>query len=69
MRDYEGVFPFMGEAREDLYVELRATFLKSNLAWQGFTPRLGLSYYVQKSNVALYDYDRLAADVTITKEF
>jgi tetratricopeptide (TPR) repeat protein len=69
MRDYEGVFPFMGEAREDRYVELRATFLKSNLAWQGFTPRLGLSYYVQKSNVALYDYDRLAADVTITKEF
>ena len=69
MRDYEGPFPFMGEARRDRYVELRATFLKSDLAWQGFTPRFGLSYYVQKSNVALYDHDRLAADVTITREF
>lgn len=69
LRDYRADFPFMSEPREDRYVEIRATFLKSDLVFAGFTPRLGLSYYVQKSNVALYDYDRLAADVTITKEF
>lgn len=69
MRDYDADFPFLSEPRSDRYLELRATFLKSDFSYAGFTPRLGLSYYVQKSNVALYDYDRLAADVTITREF
>lgn len=67
--DYRGDFPGMSEARRDEYFELRSTFLKANLNWQGFTPRLGLSYYKQKSNVALYDYDKVSADVTFTKEF
>lgn len=69
VNDYRGDFPGMSEARRDEFFEVRATFLKANLDWQGFTPRLGLSYYKQKSNVALYDYDKVSADVTFTKEF
>jgi len=67
--NYRGDFPGMSEARRDGFFELRSTFLKANLDWQGFTPRLGISYYRQKSNVALYDYDKVSADVTFTKEF
>ena len=66
---YRADFPGMAEARRDTFFEARASFLKSDLAWQGFTPRLGVSYYVQKSNVSLYDYDKVSADVTFTKEF
>jgi hypothetical protein len=66
---YRADFPGMSRPRRDTFVELRATFLKADLAWRGFTPRLGLSYYVQKSNVSLYDYDKVPADVTFTKEF
>jgi hypothetical protein len=66
---YRADFPGMREPRRDRFLELRSTFLKANLNWQGFTPRLGLSYYVQKSNVALYEYDKISADVTFTREF
>lgn len=66
---YRADFPGMSRPRRDAFVELRATFLTADLAWRGFTPRFGLSYYAQKSNVALYDYDKVSADVTFTKEF
>ncbi len=69
LRRYEADFPGMNQARSDQFIELRASFLKSDFSYRGFTPRLGLSYYRQKSNVALYDFDRLGADVTFTKEF
>lgn len=67
--DYRGDFPGMSEARRDTFFELRSTFLKADLEWRGFTPRLGISYYRQKSNSTLYDYDKVSADVTFTKEF
>jgi outer membrane protein len=69
IRDYEAAFPGTGAPRRDEFFELRATLLKRDWNLQGFTPRLGLSYYLQKSNVALYDFDRYAVDVTLTREF
>jgi len=67
--DYDGLFPGSPFARRDQFYEVRASFLKRDLSYGGFTPRLSLSYYRQKSNVALYDYDKYGADITFTKEF
>lgn len=69
LRSYDARFPGAAGPREDEYYEARATFLKRDLSFRGFTPQLGLSYYLQRSNVVLYDFDRYAVDVTLTKEF
>jgi|GEM_PF-1475521 Thioredoxin domain-containing protein len=68
-RAYNGIFPLMREAREDTFAEFRVTALKRDFQLFGLTPRIGVGYFVQKSNVALYDYDRWSGDLTLTKEF
>lgn len=67
--DYRADFPGSTVPRRDRYFEARASLLKTDLAIAGFAPRLGLTYYRQKSNVALYDHHRYGADLTFTKEF
>lgn len=69
VRQYRDIFPLMREARADGFGELRLTALKRDFQLFGLTPRVGVSYFVQKSNVALHDYDRWSGDVTFTKEF
>lgn len=69
LSDYDGLFPGSPFARRDRFYELRASFLKRDLSYAGFSPRLSLTYFRQQSNVALYDYDRYGADITFTKEF
>lgn len=69
LQDYDGDFPGMREARRDKSLRLSATFLKRDFSYAGFTPRLGLTYYRQWSNVSLYDYDKYGMDITLTKDF
>ena len=66
---YDARFPGSPAARRDEFYEARASFVKRDLSYAGFTPRLTVSYYHQKSNVALYDYDKYGADITFTREF
>lgn len=69
VRRYRDIFPLMREAREDSFGEFRVTALKRDFQLFGLTPRVGVSYFAQQSNVALHDYDRWSGDVTFTKEF
>ncbi|WP_158285035.1 porin family protein [Hoeflea marina] len=68
-RGFEADFPGMGEPRRDEFYELRATVMKRDFQIFGVTPRFGISYLDQTSNVALYDFDRWSGDVTLTREF
>ncbi len=69
VQDYDSDFPGMREARQDTSLRLSATFLKRDFSYAGFTPRLGLTYYRQWSNVSLYDYDKYGMDITLTRDF
>ena len=69
VQGFDSDFPGMTEARQDKSLRLHANFLKRDFSYAGFTPRLGLTYYRQWSNVSLYDYDKYGMDITLTKDF
>ncbi len=68
-RRFNALFPGMADNRQDDFVEIRTSFLKRDFQIFGVTPRVGISYFNQKSNVPLHDYDRWSGNITLTREF
>lgn len=46
-----------------------AEITKRDLNWFGFAPSLSYTYTMNKSNIAIYDYDAHAVDFRLTKDF
>jgi tetratricopeptide (TPR) repeat protein len=68
-RTYDGDFPLMGRPRRDRRFVAAVTLLKKDLSLWGFAPRVQVSYTDNRSNVKLYEYDRLDASLTLTRAF
>jgi hypothetical protein len=69
MRNYEGDFPLMSEARRDKRFVGSLMIVKKDLSLWGFAPRVQVSYTDNRSNVKLYQYDRLDFNLTLTRAF
>ena len=69
LRNYEGDFPLMSEARRDRRFVGSLMIVKKDLALWGFAPRVQVSYTDNRSNVKLYQYDRLDFNLTLTRAF
>ncbi|MDB5572374.1 MAG: hypothetical protein JWN93_3557 [Hyphomicrobiales bacterium] len=69
VRAYDGDFPLMAQARRDRRFVGSLMLVKKDLSLWGFAPRLQVSYTDNRSNVKLYDYDRLDTSLTLTRAF
>lgn len=69
LRNYEGDFPLMSVARRDRRFVGSLMIVKKDLALWGFAPRVQISYTDNRSNVKLYQYDRLDFNLTLTRAF
>jgi tetratricopeptide (TPR) repeat protein len=65
--DYDGVF--FGDTREDDQLGASLGYEWGGLRARGWTVRAQLNYVDNSSTVALYDYDRVDAGVSLRKEF
>ena len=66
-RSYDGADPLFARGRRD--TQLDASFSLRTLIAKGLTLRPRVSYTRNESNLALYDYDRFTASISIRKEF
>ncbi len=69
IRNYEGDFPLMSQARRDKRFVGSLMVVKKDLSLWGFAPRVQVSYTDNRSNVKLYEYDRLDFNLTLTRAF
>jgi tetratricopeptide (TPR) repeat protein len=67
MADYDGLF--FGDRRDDEQLALALGYEWGGLRLRGWTLRAQLNYVDNTSSVALYDYDRLDAGVSLRREF
>lgn len=68
-RNYDATNPIFGEIRKDQRHGVFSTIMKTDWMIQGMTPRLELGYEKNNSNINLYSYDRLIANVYFSKAF
>ncbi len=68
-RDYEGDFPLMSAPRRDRRFMGSMTFVKKDFTFGGLAPRLQVTYTDNRSNVKLFQYDRLDFNLTLTRSF
>ncbi len=66
---FDGVEPFSGLTRYDTRYIGGLTLTKRDLNIWGFAPSMSYSYTLNKSNIALFDYDSHSVNLNLTKEF
>ncbi|WP_185961386.1 surface lipoprotein assembly modifier [Telmatospirillum sp. J64-1] len=60
---------FGPERRKDTRWLSRLSVVLRHFEWQGFLPKLGVSYEKQDSTIALYEFDRTQLEFGVTREF
>ncbi|MDB5640958.1 MAG: repeat-containing protein precursor [Hyphomicrobiales bacterium] len=68
-RPYHGDFPFSDSPRKDRQASASLTVLKKDISMFGFAPRVQATYLRNRSNIGLYDYNKLEGNLTLTREF
>jgi hypothetical protein len=68
-RDYDADFPLMNEPRRDRRFNASLAVVKKDLAFAGFAPRFQVGYTDNRSNVKLYQFNRLDFNLTLTRAF
>lgn len=67
--DRDGASTLFGVTRQDRRTGAVLRLTSRNWARGGFAPQLELGFESQTSNIPLYDYQNLRADVTLTRSF
>ena len=66
---FKGPAVFAGTTRADQRYSASATLTKRDLNLLGFAPSLEYTYTLNKSNIALYDFDSHSINLNLTKDF
>lgn len=69
VRDYEGLYPTLNEARSDDRFDASLFITKRDWEMFGFAPMLQYTYTLNQSNVGFFDYDAHGLNVTLTKRY
>ena len=66
---YNAPLPAFGTTRMDKSWAFRIDLLNRRLEYRGFAPRLSLIYATEQSSISLYRFNRMEAQVGITRQF
>lgn len=69
MRQYEGIFPAFGDAREDREASVGMSFRSQHIQVLDTSPKLSCRLSQNWSNVALYDYQSTDCAITFERNF
>lgn len=68
-RNFDGLFPLLGERRSDRFVGISGTIQNRSLSIRGFSPSLTCSYTLTESNVAFFASDVAECVIGLRRRF
>lgn len=67
--DYQDKSPFFDEIRRDQQERMELDITWRRWYWNGFAPRMTITYAHNHSNLTLYEYSRLSGGIGVTRDF
>lgn len=68
-REFVGPYPLTFTPRADSFFSVNLSVQDPAISYAGFSPKVGCSYTQNRSNVAFFDYDTTACQLSFTRSF